>query len=219
MKKFCLLALVVAAALSLPAFADSTLYSNYSNWAAHSTALTTANLNGLVSAGSYSSMGQAFSTNGVSFSSPNAGLYIVDPQFNPGSYTNWGTGLALLQVNWGTLNIGFGSSTSASLYLNAIPGYGTTFTVSFLNGGSELDSYQISTAGYPTATFVGYTSSNSFDSIRIVPNGGYTLVSGVTYGQDPPPVNLDVIATPEPASLLLLASGLTAVGWRKRKNF
>jgi hypothetical protein len=32
-------------------------------------------------------------------------LYIDDPAYNPGWYTDWHTGLALLQVNWETLKV------------------------------------------------------------------------------------------------------------------
>ncbi len=202
--------------LCLPAFAESQTYSNYSDWAARSTSLTSVNLNSLAPAGGYSSMGYSFTANGANFSSPDGGLYVVDPQFNPSTYTDWHTGLTLLQVNWGTLNVNFSASTSASFYLNSIPGYGNSFVVSFLSGGSVLDSYAVNPDGYPTATFFGYTSSNSFDSIRITPDGSYTLFSGLNYGQDPP--SNDSITTPEPASLMLLGSGLAAVAFRKRKK-
>jgi hypothetical protein len=217
--------LVLAATLSFGAVAqaDTILYSDPVAWLARSTNLTQVNLNALAQPGGAWNIGQSFTQNGVTFSANNVnGEAIVDPAFNPAYYTDWGTGDAILQVNWGDLNIALPGATSASFYLNSVVPFGDTFLI-LLNGNSlVLSSNSVSTGLYPNPTFVGLTSDIPISSIQLISQGNAViLLQGFQYGDDPVPATETPVTAPvpEPASLLLFGTGLVGVAASVRRKF
>lgn len=150
-----------------------------------------------------------FTLGGASFTVGSGGSYqaIVAPAFYPDYYER-GTGNVLHADLGSDMIISFAAPVdSFALNLSSIVGRTGLTTLTFSNGDTAS-----AALGDPWA-FHGYVSSTPFSSVTITGvSGDYVLVDNIRFA------NIEEeVATPEPASLALLALGLAALTARRRK--
>ncbi len=209
------LAISLFVVMIMPAYASSVIFTdNLTVWLSSVQGITTLDFEGIAPTGSFVGYGtNPFVIGGVTFqaSSPGTQAFVVDPGYEPTFY-DWGSG-ALLNFDYGAPN-----SLTATLPAGT---YGVGFDVMTFGPYAGIVSVEVSgawgtasaslpTLNYPNRAFVGVISTDPISSI---------LFSASTQG-----VNIDNFrfgtAVPEPASLLLLGTGLGTLvlaAWRRKK--
>ena len=217
MKRLVMLSL--SSLLVLPALAHAdTVFTSPSAFAAASTGVTTVNFNGIAPAGGFVNEGTSFTIGGASFSSSNylnlndAAYYPVTfpgmgvPTYNSGGY------LLPTQDAVDILTISFAPSTAVSIDTGGLFGP-VSIPITLSDGFSTTLVAPDSITGTGALDFIGFTSSTPITSITLDfpadPNFG--AVDNVSFGT--------ASVTPEPSSLLLLATGLAGAAGTVRRKY
>lgn len=148
--------------------------------------------------------------NTLTFSKP-SGLFVTDSFFGPDTLY---TGNAYQQEG-GPITIDFAAGVTEAGFL-AFPNFtgppGFSFTLTAFNGAAVLGTFSVQTFGTNGGVFLGVRATNGDVITRLVVN--HTIpdfaIGPVTFGQPQ--------AVPEPATLLLLGTGLAGVGAAVRKR-
>jgi hypothetical protein len=201
-----LIAAVILSGCSIPAFAALTSYSTPSTFEAATSSDSFSNIDF-----AQGSLGTSTADLGVTFSTSGAGLSGVT------NISSWPAGTALVSTaNTGgnTLTITLPSAVDAiSLYI------GLTTTDSNIqisvtdNGGGAPDTFSASPTVIITSPyFLGLVTDSSFTTFTIQSFGpsDHAAIDDMEIGQAPP-------QTPEVATLLLVGTGLLAMGYIRRR--
>lgn len=148
--------------------------------------------------------------NTLTFSKP-SGLFVANSFFGPNTLY---TGNAYLQGS-GPITIDFAEGVTEAGFL-AFPNFtgppGFSFTLTAFNGATLLGTFSVDTFGTSGGVFLGVRATGGDVITRLVIN--HTIpdfaIGPVTFGTAQP--------VPEPATLLLLSTGLAGVGAMARKR-
>lgn len=148
--------------------------------------------------------------NTLTFSKP-SGLFVTNSFFGPDTLY---TGNAYQQGS-GPITIDFATGVTEAGFL-AIPNFsgppGFAFTLTAFNGAAVLGTFSVDTSGAFNGVFLGVRATGGDVITRLVIN--HTIpdfaIGPVTFGTAQP--------VPEPATLLLLSTGLAGVGAMARKR-
>lgn len=148
--------------------------------------------------------------NTLTFSKP-AGLFVTNSFFGPNTLY---TGNAY-QQGGGPITIDFATGVTEAGFL-AIPNFsgppGFSFTLTAFNGATALGTFSVGTFGMFDGVFLGVRATNGDVITRLVVNHTISdfAIGPVTFGAPQ--------AVPEPATLLLLSTGLAGAGALARKR-
>lgn len=208
---FTLAAFAAVVFVSTPARADTIVFTSRAAFTAATTGLTTIDFEGIASPNSVANFSSPLTIAGATFSGSSTGaVSVVDSgffaplfQFNSGASLS---GFAFVEV---TLPAG---TTAIGTDLMSTNPDGLPFQVTLSNG----ETFIVNTPNRPARGFFGITSDVAITSIRFVtmpgPNqsAGIPLVDNFSYGQAAP------AAVPEPATMVLLGTGLVGIAVRAR---
>ena len=206
-----LAALAAVTFISTPARADTIVFNTRAAFVAATTALTTIDFEGIAPTNSVANFSSPLSIAGATFSGNASGaVSVVDSgffaplsQFNSGAVLS---GFAFVDV---ALPAGV---TAIGTDLMSTNPSGLPFMVTLSNG----ESFIVNTPDRPARGFFGITSDVAITSIRFVTvpgpgqSSGIPLVDNFSYGQ--------AAAVPEPATMLLLGTGLAGIAVRARSR-
>jgi len=213
---FTLAAFAAVAIASAPARADTALFTTRAAFNGAATNLTTLTFEGIASPNSVANFPAPLTLQGVTFSGPSGGglqVSVLDPgffsplfQFNSGAVLG---GFGFIQV---TLPAGI---TAIGTDLMSTNPTGSPFEVVLATG----ETFVVNTPLRPERGFFGITTDVAIASIRFttLPAGpgqspGIPLLDNFSFGQR------NAAAVPEPATLLLLGTGLVGLATRARRR-
>jgi hypothetical protein len=207
-------------------------YADRTTWLSNVSGVTTLGFEGIADSDSdasdnfvdYGGDAESFGSE-ATFRAAGGRLYVVDPSYGPSLY-DWGTG-AVLNVSYGT---------PTELVVTPIPGaraFGVDLTTFFVGSAGVVygrDVYiamgtfnlTLPTGTYPNRTFFGLVSDAPLDPITFTVgadtefNEGSLNVDDFSFATNGSGGGGDPI--PEPASLLLLGTGLLGVSRLRRRR-
>lgn len=210
---FALAAFAAVAAASTPARADTVVFTTRALFNAAATGLTTIDFEGIASPSSVANFSSPLTLQGVTFSGSATGMIsVVDSnffaplfQFNSGAVLS---GFSFIEV---TLPAGI---TAIGTDLMSTNPDGRPFQVVLANG----ETFVVNTPLRPGRGFFGITTDVAIASIRFttIPSqtqgAGIPLLDNFSFGQR------NAAAVPEPATILLLGTGLAGIATRARRR-
>lgn len=210
---FTLAALAALAFAAAPARADTVVYATRAAFNAAATNLTTITFEGIAPTNSVSNFSSPLTLQGATFSGSPAGqVSVVDSgffaplfQFNSGAVLS---GFSFVEV---ALPAGI---TSIGTDLMSTNPDGLSFQVVLSTG----ETFVVNTPLRPERGFFGVTTDVAIASIRFmtVPgpsqSNGIPLIDNFSFGQ------AQAAAVPEPATVLLLGTGLAGIATRARRR-
>jgi hypothetical protein len=196
--------------LSVAAHAD-TVYTSQAAFLAANPGVTTVNFDGIAPPTGFVNEGYNFSLGGATFASSdyinlNDSSYYTPP-YNDGGY------LLSTSTTPEVLTITFAPSSAVGLSLGGLFGPASV-QVTLSDGTTTGFSPTDSVTGTGSLDFLGFTTATSISSIELdfASGANYSAFDNVSFGTTP------VAVTPEPSSLLLLATGLVAAGAGMRRR-
>ena len=209
---FTLAAFAAVVLASAPARADTLIFTDRTVFNTAATNLATIDFEGIAPNNSVANFASPLTLQGVTFSgSPTGMVSVVDDgffaplfQFNSGAVLS---GFSFIEV---TLPAGI---TAIGVDLMSTNPDGLPFAVLLANG----ETFVVNTPLRPERGFFGITTDVAIASIRFTTiasqsqPGGIPLLDNFTFGQAQTPV-------PEPATLVLLGTGLAGVAARTRRR-
>lgn len=211
MRRLLLLAVTTVLGFASIAGATSITYSDRSAWdAALSASPNIVTFEGRGPSGSPASYTNV-TIDGVGFAAPQ--IYIIDPSwptdapYHTSDYLEWQQGLAVggtLTITLPTLVNSFGVDFGT---------FGTAQGALTMQFGDGSDSYTLNGNQY-AYTFFGIVSDTAFNTVTLSSPSTYPTIDNVSYGSGP----ASPAPVPEPASLVLLGSGLVAAVARRRRK-
>ena len=210
---FTLAACAAVAVASAPARADTTVFTSRTLFNAAATNLTTLTFEGIAPVNSVANFSSPLTLQGATFSgSPTGMISVVDSgffaplfQFNSGAVLS---GFAFVEV---TLPAGI---TAIGTDLMSTNPSGSPFQVVLANG----ETFVVNTPLRPERGFFGIVTDVAIASIRFTtlpagPNqsAGIPLLDNFSFGQR------NAATVPEPATLVLLGTGLAGIAARARR--
>ena len=211
---FTLAAFAAVAVAAAPARADSLIFTSRALFNAAATNLTTIDFEGIAPNNSVANFAAPLTLQGVTFSgSPTGMISVVDDgffaplfQFNSGAVLS---GFSYIEV---TLPAGI---TAIGVDLMSTNPDGLPFQVLLANG----ETFVVNTPLRPERGFFGITTDVAIASIRFttLPAGpnqspGIPLLDNFSFGQ------AQAAPVPEPATILLLGTGLAGIAARARRR-
>ena len=208
---FTLAAFAAVVFVSTPARADTIVFTTRSAFVAATSSLTTIDFEGIAPTNSVANFTSPLTIAGATFSGSAAGnVSVVDSgffsplfQFNSGASLS---GFGFIEV---TLPAG---TTAVGTDLMSTNPSGLPFQVTLSNG----ETFIVNTPDRPARGFFGITSDVAITSIRFVTmpgpgqSSGIPLIDNFSFGQAAP------ASVPEPATMVLLGTGLLGVAARVR---
>lgn len=210
---FTLAAFAAVVFVSTPARADTIVFTTRSAFVAATSSLTTIDFEGIAPTNSVANFSSPLTIAGATFSGSASGsVSVVDSgffsplfQFNSGASLS---GFAFVDV---TLPAG---TTAIGTDLMSTNPSGLPFQVTLSNG----ETFLVNTPTAPARGFFGITSDVAITSIRFVTvpapgqSAGIPLVDNFSFGQAAP------ASVPEPATMVLLGTGLAGIVVRARRR-
>ncbi|HEX7313517.1 MAG TPA: PEP-CTERM sorting domain-containing protein [Pyrinomonadaceae bacterium] len=209
---FTLAACAAVAVVAAPARADTVVYATRTAFNGAATNLTTITFEGIAPTNSVANFSSPLTLQGVTFSGSAAGqVSVVDSgffaplfQFNSGAVLS---GFSFVEV---TLPAGI---TAIGTDLMSTNPDGLSFQVVLATG----ETFVVNTPLRPERGFFGITTDVAIASIRFMTipgaNGsGIPLLDNFSFGQ------AQAAAVPEPATILLLGTGLAGIATRARRR-
>lgn len=205
---------------TMPVAATTTVITtNAADWLSKIQVTTTLNFEGIAAPGGtayYSA--DPFTIGGVTFqATPGTGTLagIVDPGYEPVFY-DWGSG-AVLNFDYGNPN-SLTATLPAGTYglafdMMTFGPYAANFLITVVHSGGSSVSAAFPTNDYPVRAFIGAYSDEAIASIEVSTSTLGANIDNFQFGTQAG------AAVPEPASLLLLGTGLAGIGlavWRRR---
>jgi hypothetical protein len=211
---FALAACAAVAVVSTPARADTVVFTTRALFNAAATGLTTIDFEGIAPDNSVANFATPLTLQGATFSgSPTGMVSVVDDgffaplfQFNSGAVLS---GFSFVEV---TLPAGI---TAIGTDLMSTNPDGRPFQVVLANG----ETFVVNTPLRPGRGFFGITTDVAIASIRFTTiasqtqPGGIPLIDNFSFGQ-----RAGAAAVPEPATILLLGTGLAGIATRARRR-
>lgn len=199
-----LLALGCAASLQANA-ATITFFSSRAAFNAAATNLQTITFEGIAPPNSVSPQFPSLTLLGVTFTSPGGTVSVVDSGFFTPLF-DFGSGASLSGGPTITATLPGGITALGSDVMTTVP-FGNPVQIVLSTG----ESFVISTLFPPARAFAGFTSDVPIASINFTRQGQGLgpLLDNFTFGQ-----SAQVAAVPEPATILLLCTGLAGVAVR-----
>ena len=213
---YTLAAFAALAFTSAPARADTVIYSTRTLFNGAATNLTTIDFEGIAPANSVANFPSPLTLSGVTFSGPSGGSLQVSV-LDPGFFA------PLFQFNSGAVLGGFGfidvtlpaGITAIGTDLMSTNPTGSPFQVLLANG----ETFVVNTPLRPERGFFGITTDVAIASIRFTTlsaapgqSPGIPLLDNFSFGQ------AQAAAVPEPATILLLGTGLVGIATRARRR-
>jgi len=177
---------VLGVAVTTPARAAITIYSNRALFIAASSGLTNLDFEGLAAPGSFIAGTPSISVGDAVFSpGPGGGfLFVVDPAFYPPFY-DWGSG-AVLSGQFGSpsgvsVALGSGGYTAVGSDVMTIEPYAGEITVTLDNGTSHT--FSASSLAYPNRAFIGIISDTPIVSLSFTAPATGVHLDNFLYGR------------------------------------
>lgn len=208
---FMVAALAAVAFVSTPSRADTIVFTSRSAFEAATTGLTTINFEGIAPTNSVANFSSPLTIAGATFSgSPTGAVSVVDSGFFAPLF-QFNSGAVLSGFSFVDVTLPAGTTAIGTDLMSTNPS-GLPFQVTLSNG----ETFLVNTPDQPARGFFGITSDVAITSIRFTtvpgPNqsSGIPLVDNFSYGQ--------AAAVPEPATMVLLGTGLAGVAVRARSR-
>lgn len=210
---FTLAAFAVVAFASTPARADAIVFTTRAAFIAASTGLTTIDFEGIAAPNGVANFSSPLTLQGVTFSgSPTGAVSVVDSGFFSPLF-QFQSGAVLSGFGFIEVTLPAGVTALGADIMSTNPN-GLPFQVLLSTG----ESFVVNTPAQPARGFFAITSDVAITSIRFAtlpgPNqsAGIPLLDNFTFGQ------AQGATVPEPATILLLGTGLVGIATRVRRK-